>query len=60
MTNLINILNSTGDGFCRFALAMLIQSGILIVLLYLIDLLIRKHVRAVFRYSIWMLIFVKL
>ena len=39
MTNLINILNSTGDGFCRFALAMLIQSGILIVLLYLIDML---------------------
>ena len=60
MTNLINILNSTGDGFCKFALAMLIQSGILIVLLYLIDLLIRKHVRAVFRYCIWMLIFVKL
>jgi len=60
MINLINILNSTGDGFCRFALAMLIQSGILIVLLYLIDLLIRKHVRAVFRYCIWMLVFVKL
>ncbi len=60
MTNLINVLNNTGDGFCRFALAMLIQSSILIVLLYLIDLLIRKHVRAVFRYCIWMLIFVKL
>lgn len=60
MTYLINILNGTGDGFCRFALAMLIQSGILIVLMYLIDLLIRKHVRAVFRYCIWMLILVKL
>jgi beta-lactamase regulating signal transducer with metallopeptidase domain len=60
MIDLINILNGTGDSFCRFALAMLIQSGILIVLLYLIDLLIRKHVRAVFRYCIWMLVFVKL
>ncbi len=60
MTDLINILNRAGDGFCGFALAMLIQSGILIVLLYLIDLLIRRHVRAVFRYCIWMLIFVKL
>ena len=60
MTDLINILNRAGDGFCGFALAMLIQSGILIVLLYLIDLLIRRHVRAVFRYCIWMLIFAKL
>ena len=60
MTDLINILNVTGNDFCRFALAMLIQSGILIVLLYLIDLLIRKHVRATLRYCIWMLVFVKL
>lgn len=60
MTDLIDILNRTGDSFCGFALTMLIQSGILIVLLYLIDLLIRKHARAVFRYCIWMLIFVKL
>ncbi len=60
MTSLINFLNSTGDSFCRFALAMLIQSGILIAVLYLIDRLIRKHVRAVFRYGIWMLVFVKL
>ena len=60
MMDIVNILNRTGDGFCEFALAMLIQSGILIVLLYLIDLLIRKHVRAVFRYCIWMLVFAKL
>lgn len=60
MIDLINILNGTGDTFCKFILAMLMQSGILIVLLYLIDLLIRKHVRAVFRYCIWMLVFVKL
>ncbi|MBW8035974.1 MAG: M48 family metalloprotease, partial [Planctomycetes bacterium] len=60
MTDLVNILNIKADGFCDFALAMFIQSGILIVLLYAIDLLIRKHVRAVFRYCIWMLVFVKL
>ena len=60
MIELLNILNRTGDGFCRFALVMLVQSGILIALLYLIDLLVRKHVRAVFRYCIWMLVFVKL
>lgn len=60
MADLINIINRTGNGFCSFALTMLIQSSILIVLLYLIDLLIRKHVRAVFRYCIWMLVFLKL
>jgi len=60
MTGLIDILNKTGDGFCRFALAMLIQSGVLVVLLYLIDLLIRRYARAAFRYCIWMLVLVKL
>ena len=60
MMDLIHIINETGAGYCRFALAMLIQSAILILLLYLIDRLIRKHVRAVFRYCIWMLVFVKL
>lgn len=60
MIDLINALNRTGDNFCRFALAMLLQSGLLFILLYLIDILIRKYVRAVFRYCIWLLIFVKL
>jgi beta-lactamase regulating signal transducer with metallopeptidase domain len=60
MTDLLNILNKTGESFCDFSLAMLVQSCVLIVVLYAIDLLLRKHVRAVFRYCIWMLVFVKL
>ena len=60
MTDILNILNIKADGFCDFALTMFIQSSILILLLYAIDLIIRKHVRAVFRYCIWMMVFVKL
>ena len=57
---MIEFLNSTGHAFFRFATAMLVQSSILIVLLYFIDLLLRRHVRAVFRYCVWMLVLVKL
>ena len=60
MTDMINILNIIGEKFCEFSLTMLVQSSILIVVLYALDLLLRKHVRAVFRYCIWMLVFAKL
>jgi beta-lactamase regulating signal transducer with metallopeptidase domain len=39
---------------------MLIQSSILITVLLAVDLLLRRRVRAIIRYSIWMLVFVKL
>lgn len=61
MVNLaIDILNKAGGSFCQYASTMLIQSSVLILLLFAIDLLVRKRVRAVFRYCIWMLVFVKL
>ncbi|HUT29567.1 MAG TPA: M56 family metallopeptidase [Sedimentisphaerales bacterium] len=56
----INTLNSIGSDFCRYALTMLIQSSILIVLLLVADLFLRKRVRAVVRYWLWMLVFIKL
>jgi len=59
-TSITTILNELGAGFCDYALMMLIQSSILIAALVLIDLLLRRRVRAVIRYSIWMLVFVKL
>ena len=60
MAGIVDILNRAGEEFCEFAWAMLVQSGALIVLLYLVDLLIRRRVRAVVRYGMWMLVFVKL
>ena len=60
MNKIINLLNEAGRAFCDFSLAMLIQVSVLIVLLIIIDILIRKRVRATFRYCIWMLVLVKL
>ncbi|HPS55544.1 MAG TPA: M56 family metallopeptidase, partial [Sedimentisphaerales bacterium] len=60
MSGLFSMLNEFGSVFCEFSFEMLVQSSVLIIVLYLIDVLIRKRVRAVFRYCIWMLVFVKL
>ncbi|MHC4153692.1 MAG: M56 family metallopeptidase [Planctomycetota bacterium] len=56
----ISILNDVGSDFCRYALAMLIQSSILIALLLVADWFLRKRLRAVVRYWIWLLVFIKL
>lgn len=60
INNLIAALNGLGAGFCDFAGRMFVQAGVLIVALLIVDLLIRKRVRATFRYWMWMLVFVKL
>ena len=56
----ITDLNNIGQGFWDYAAGIFIQSGVLIILLLVIDFLLRKRVRAVFRYCLWMLLFVKL
>ncbi|MBN1974154.1 MAG: M48 family metalloprotease [Sedimentisphaerales bacterium] len=58
--NIIKIFNETGRAFCDFSLTMFVQVSVLIILLLIIDILIRKRVRATFRYCIWMLVFIKL
>ncbi|MHC4070893.1 MAG: M56 family metallopeptidase, partial [Planctomycetota bacterium] len=60
MSSYLAGLNDVGRAFCSFSANMFVQSGVLIILLLVIDLLIRKRVRATFRYWIWMLVFVKL
>ena len=60
MNSLITFLNTTGKTFVDFSTPMLIQSSVLIITLVVLDLLLRKKVRAVFRYCIWMLVLVKL
>ncbi len=56
----INWSNSAGHGFCAYAWSALVQSSVLIVAILLLDLLLRKRVRAVVRYAVWMLVFAKL
>ncbi|MHC4169909.1 MAG: hypothetical protein ACYSWQ_23420 [Planctomycetota bacterium] len=64
MNQVINIfitgLNNLGQGFWDYAAGMFIQASVLIALLLILDFMLRKRVRAVFRYCLWMLLFVKL
>ena len=60
MDSIISYLNSAGKTFIDFALPMLIQSSVLILILLGLDLILRRKVRAVFRYCVWLLVLVKL
>lgn len=60
MNTIVQLLNTAGRAFVEFAVPMLIQSSLLVVILLAVDGILRKRVRAVFRYWIWMLVLVKL
>ncbi|MBC8468462.1 MAG: carboxypeptidase regulatory-like domain-containing protein [Planctomycetes bacterium] len=60
MNAILEQINSAALKFVEFALPMFVQSVVLIVILLLADFVLRKKVRAVFRYWIWLLILVKL
>ena len=60
INTIITGLNSISRGFWDYIAGILIQSSILIILLLIIDFLLPKHVRATFRYWIWMLVLLKL
>ena len=60
MNAILEQINSASLKFVEFALPMFIQSVVLIVILLLADFVLRKKVRAVFRYWIWLLVLVKL
>ena len=53
MNAMFEHINSAGLTFVKFAVPMLVQSSVLIAILLLADFLLRKRVRAVFRYCIW-------
>lgn len=60
INNVLIGLNHIGKVFCDYAAGMFVQSALLVILLLVVDLLLRKRVRAVFRYCIWLLVLVKL
>jgi len=60
LNGLVTVVNHLGLEFWGHAAAMFVQSGILILLLFTIDFLLRRRVKAVFRYGLWMLVFAKL
>jgi len=60
MATFIDFLNTSANVFVEFASSMLIQSSILIIALLLLDYILRRRVRAILRYCIWMLVLAKL
>jgi len=60
MDHVIEVLNAAGQAFCVHAGRAFVQSSILIGVLLIFDFLLRRRVRAVVRYALWMLVFVKL
>ena len=60
MDSLITFLNTIGKSFVDFSGSMLIQSSVLIIVLLVLDAFLRKRVRVVLLYGIWMLVLVKL
>lgn len=60
MEAIINQVNSIGLRFVDFAVAGLVQSSALIVVLLVADVLLHKKVRATVRYCLWILVLVKL
>jgi bla regulator protein BlaR1 len=60
MGSFVELINDCGKMFVSTTGLMLIQSSVLIAILFGLDLLLRKHIRAVFRYSLWMLVLIKL
>lgn len=57
---IVSILNGVGSTFWGYASVMFIQVGVLIVILYLLDLGLRRWATATVRYWMWMLVLVKL
>ena len=60
INNVMIGLNRVGGVFYDYAAGVFIQSALLVILLFVIDLLLRKRVRAIFRYCVWLLVLVKL
>jgi ankyrin repeat protein/beta-lactamase regulating signal transducer with metallopeptidase domain len=56
----VSFINHYSTEFMRFSSTMLWQSSVLILILLLINFVLRKWVKAVFRYCLWMLLLVKL
>ena len=60
MSDWVEAVNAVGGWFVGFGWAMLVQSALLIGVVWGLDRLLRRRVRAVVRYGVWVLVLVKL
>lgn len=59
-TEFISLLNDYGEIFWNFSTLMFLQVSVLVGILLLVDLVLRRHSRAVARYWLWSLVLLKL
>ena len=60
MNSLINHLNDGGAPFLRIAWSMFWQSSLLIVVIFLLDRILARRIRASVRHALWLLVLLKL
>jgi bla regulator protein BlaR1 len=60
MNALIEFLNLWGARFLHFALPILWQSSLLIAVVFAVDFLLRRKIRPAVRYTLWLVVFIKL
>src|SRR5215510_9394987 len=60
MDQMIVAVNRVGEWFASVSYNMFLQSSLVIIMLAVLDCLLRNRTRALVRYSLWMLLLVKL
>jgi beta-lactamase regulating signal transducer with metallopeptidase domain len=60
LSQCVEFLNGAGESYWHFAGMMFVQATMLVLVLLAVELLLRRRVRAVVRYWLWMLVLVKL
>ncbi len=60
MTTFIETLNHSGDQFLKLAWPVLWQSSLLIAVIFVLEIALRRKVRAAIRYALWLMVLVKL
>ncbi len=60
MNSFIETLNQCGENFLNFAWPMLWQASLLIAVLFAVDFLLRRRLRASIRNALWLVVLVKL
>ena len=60
MHTLIETLNGLGERLCSFGWPMLWQSSLLLVIVFCLDYLLARKVRAAVRYALWLVVLLKL
>lgn len=60
MTSFIETVNHWGDLFLNSAWPMFWQSSLLIAIIFVLDFVLRRKIRAAIRYALWLMVLVKL